>query len=49
MKIYVWGTGRLVGMVIGKYLTLEQIEGFVDNNECKKEHLSKKKLFSRTN
>ena len=42
MKLYVWGTGRLVGMVVGKYLTLEQIEGFVDNNESKKEHLSKK-------
>ena len=48
MKLYVWGIGRLVGMVVGKYLTLEQIEGFVDNNECKKEHLSKK-LFSQTN
>lgn len=30
MKLYVWSTGRLVGMVVGKYLTLEQIEGFVE-------------------
>lgn len=30
MKLYVWGTGRLVGMVVSKYLTLEQIEGFVE-------------------
>lgn len=42
MKIYIWGTGRLVGMVVGKYIDLKRIEGFVDNDETKKEYLSKK-------
>ena len=42
MKIFVWGTGRLAGKVIGKYVDLNSIEGFVDNNRDKKEYMGKK-------
>ena len=39
MKIFVWGTGRLAGKVIEKYVDLNSIEGFVDNNRDKKEYM----------
>jgi hypothetical protein len=42
MKKYIWGTGRLVGKVIGKYIKIEDVEAFVDNNINKKEYLGKK-------
>lgn len=42
MKIYVWGTGRLTGKVIGKYISIEAIEGFIDNDENKHEYMGKK-------
>lgn len=32
MKLYIWGTGRLVGKVLGKYIKEEQVSGFIDNN-----------------
>lgn len=35
MKIYVWGTGRLTGKVIGKYISPEEITAYVDNDERK--------------
>ena len=35
MKIYVWGTGRLTGKVIGKYLNPDEITAYVDNDERK--------------
>lgn len=41
-KIYVWGTGRLAGMVIGRYINLDDIEGFVDNDFSKPEYMNKK-------
>lgn len=41
MKIYIWGTGEFAGVVVDKYIDLKKIEGFVDNNKQKKEHLSK--------
>ncbi len=44
MKIYVWGTGRLMGKVIGKYLELNDIEAFIDNDLNKIECMGKKVL-----
>ena len=41
MKIYVWGTGRLTGKVLGKYLAVDQVTAFVDNDERKQEWLGK--------
>ena len=41
MKIYVWGTGRLTGNVLGKYLAVDQVTAFVDNDERKQEWLGK--------
>ena len=39
--IYVWGTGRLVGKVIGVYIDIRQITGFIDNDVSKHEYLGK--------
>lgn len=41
MKIFIWGTGRAAGNIIGKYIDLELIEGFIDNAEDKKEYMGK--------
>ncbi len=32
MKLFVWGTGRLVGKVVGVHVKEENIMGFIDNN-----------------
>ena len=42
MKIYIWGTGRLVGNVIGRYIDIDTIEGFIDNDKTKREYMGKK-------
>lgn len=42
MTIYIWGTGRLAGKVIGRYIALEEIQGFIDNDISKKEYMGKK-------
>lgn len=42
MKIFVWGTGRLVGKVVDRYIKLENIEAFIDNNHEKKEYMEKR-------
>lgn len=42
MKLFIWGTGRLVGKVVGRYIDLEQVVGFVDNNREKVEYMGKK-------
>ena len=42
MKTYIWGTGRLTGMVLGRYISIEEIEGFIDNDESKNEYMGKK-------
>lgn len=41
MKLYIWGTGRLVGKVIGRYIDIGDIEGFIDNDKNKKEYMNK--------
>lgn len=41
-KIYIWGTGRLAGKVVGKHVCLEKISGFIDNNiNGSKEYMGK--------
>ena len=40
-KIYFWGTGRLAGKVIGKYIAIEAIEAFIDNDTSKQEYMEK--------
>lgn len=41
MKIYIWGTGRLVGNVVGRYVDMKAVEGFIDNDETKTEYMGK--------
>lgn len=42
MRLFIWGTGRLVGKVVGKHINIECVEGFIDNDESKKEYMGKK-------
>ena len=39
MKLYIWGTGRLVGKVVGRSIDIEDVEAFIDNNANKKEYM----------
>lgn len=41
MKIYIWGTGRLAGKVIGRYVDIDEVEGFIDNDKSKAEYMGK--------
>ena len=41
MQIYFWGTGRLVGKVVGRYIAIENIAGFIDNDRAKTEYMGK--------
>lgn len=41
MQLYVWGTGRLTGKVLGKYLDVNRVTAFVDNDQKKREWLGK--------
>lgn len=45
MHIYIWGTGRLVGKVVGKHIDIENVDGFIDNDKTKREYMGKK-VFS---
>lgn len=42
MKLFIWGTGRLVGKVIGRYIDIGEVEAFVDNDVSQKEYMGKK-------
>lgn len=42
MRLFIWGTGRLVGKVVGKHINIECVEGFIDNDKSKKEYMGKK-------
>ncbi len=44
MKKYIWGTGRLTGMVIGRFINLDDIEAFIDNDGRKTEYMGKEVL-----
>lgn len=35
MKIYVWGTGRLTGKVIGTHISPDEITAYIDNDKRK--------------
>ncbi len=41
MKLYIWGTGRLVGKVVGRYIDIDDVEAFIDNDKNKKEYMGK--------
>ena len=41
MNIYIWGTGRLVGKVVGKYIDAKDVKAFVDNDNSKKSYMGK--------
>lgn len=41
MRIYIWGTGRLVGTVLGNIIDENQIWGFIDNNPRIKKFMNK--------
>lgn len=40
-KIYLWGTGRLAGKVVGKHISIEEIAAFIDNDASKHEYMGK--------
>lgn len=42
MNIYIWGTGRLVGKVLGEFIEEGQIAGFIDNDPAKKSFMGKR-------
>lgn len=42
MHIYIWGTGRLVGKVVGKHIDIENVDGFIDNDKTKREYMGKR-------
>lgn len=42
MKLFIWGTGRLVGKVVGRYIDIENVAGFIDNDSRKTEYMGKK-------
>lgn len=41
MNIYIWGTGRLVGKVLGEFIEAGQIAGFIDNDSAKESFMGK--------
>lgn len=41
MQTFIWGTGRLVGKVVGRYIDIENVAGFIDNDRSKKEYMGK--------
>lgn len=41
MKLFVWGTGRLAGKVVGVHVPEENIAGFIDNNCTDKFYMDK--------
>lgn len=42
MNIYIWGTGRLVGKVLGEQIDEKEVKGFIDNDASKKTFMRKK-------
>lgn len=41
MILYIWGTGRLVGHVLESRINIQDVAGFIDNNEDKIEYMGK--------
>ena len=46
-KIFIWGTGRLIGKVVGKYISIEEVTGFIDSNKKNDKYMGKKVIFPR--
>lgn len=42
MHIYIWGTGRIAGKLVGKIIDLQKITAFIDKDESKKEYMGKR-------
>ena len=42
MEIYIWGTGRLVGKVLGEHIDEKKVRGFIDNDISKKTFMGKR-------
>lgn len=42
MKVYVWGTGRLVGKVVGPWLNKDSVLAYIDNDTSKEYYMEKK-------
>lgn len=42
MKLYIWGTGRLASLALGKYIDEQMVVGFIDNDICKTDFRGKK-------
>ncbi len=42
MRLLIWGTGRLTGKVVGRWIKLDDIIGFVDNKLTNEEYMGKK-------
>lgn len=42
MKIFVWGTGRLVGHILDVYIPLKEVYAFIDSNPTETTYLGKK-------
>lgn len=42
MRLLIWGTGRLTGKVVGRWIKLNDIIGFVDNKLTNEEYMGKK-------
>lgn len=45
MIILIWGTGRLVGKLLGKYMEVDSVTAFIDNDNSKTEYMGKKVLL----
>lgn len=42
MNIYVWGTGRIAGKIVGKWISIDKVTAFVDRNETINEYMGKR-------
>jgi len=42
MKVYVWGTGRLVGKVVGTWIKQESVVAYIDNDTDKNHQMGKR-------
>ena len=48
MKLFIWGTGRLVGKVVGRYIDIDKVCGFIDNDVLKKIIWGKKYILRKS-
>lgn len=47
MKVYVWGTGRLVGKVVGFWIDEDAVTAYIDNDINKKQYMGKEVIRPR--